>query len=104
MNTDWSDIFNGQQQWDTPVLCPIVERLAGIGESFGIAGGCECTGTVSDGLGIQCDFADECINGDPNTACGSLDFDMSLGERPGSFSTNICVDNLFDGAYPEICY
>jgi hypothetical protein len=100
-NAEWSDIFG--LDFDTTSVCPILEQFAGLGEEFGIAGGCACDGSLTEGLGIDCTFADQCLITDPTMVCGSVDFKLSLGQTPGAYSTDICVD-LTDGEYPEICY
>eukprot|EP00339_Tiarina_fusa_P000905 CAMPEP_0117082806 /NCGR_PEP_ID=MMETSP0472-20121206/58317_1 /TAXON_ID=693140 ORGANISM="Tiarina fusus, Strain LIS" /NCGR_SAMPLE_ID=MMETSP0472 /ASSEMBLY_ACC=CAM_ASM_000603 /LENGTH=979 /DNA_ID=CAMNT_0004811205 /DNA_START=157 /DNA_END=3096 /DNA_ORIENTATION=+ len=102
--TEWGEIF-GAINFETAAFCPLLEQFAGLGQDFGIVGGCTCEGSLNEGLGINCNFEDQCAPAadDGIAACGSIDFGMSLGQTPGTYSTNICVE-LSDGVYPEVCY
>ena len=106
----WGDMFGGFD-FDITAICPALEQFAGIGQSFGVAGGCTCNGDLAEGLGIDCNFENECVSDNYNSSmlpyCGSVDMDVSFGQVPNTYSTNVCAQlSSTDGddSYPEICY
>jgi len=122
----WQDFLNNITATADPTtvsVCPIVELAMGIGEAFGVAGGCTCVeddgGEVTSNgnfLQIQCAFQDLCLdNGDTsmtmttttgdNSAalCASAGLNFTVEEGTGAVTTAVCLDFPVD-VMAEVCF
>jgi hypothetical protein len=124
----WQDFLNNVTNADATTtfsVCPIVELAMGIGEAFGIAGGCTCVENGSDAgvetstnspnsfLQIQCGFQDLCLEdgttpsttGDDGSAavCASAGLNFTVEQGTGAVSTSVCLD-FTDDVLAEVCF
>lgn len=109
-NGEWADFLHGlwgEDGFGQPIqdldvtVCSILETAVGIGQSFGLAGGCYCDGSPNEDLTIQCSFL-ECVD-DSTTTCGNLALELDLTDATATVSTSACVD-LANDSYEEVCF
>lgn len=113
----WQDFLNNITSTADPTtvsVCPIVELAMGIGEAFGVAGGCTCVENGKDEgeatsnnnfLQIQCGFQDLCLdNGEESAAlCASAGLNFTVEEGTGAVTTAVCLD-FPDDTLAEVCF
>lgn len=115
-NFDWNNVNWNPDEWNgflqsllggtnggslPPMeFCPILEGAVGIGQSFGLAGGCSCDGTLGNGLSIDCKF-EECLEG--SLVCGTVGLNVTVEDSTGLVKTTVCMDTALD-QYEEICF
>jgi hypothetical protein len=103
-------------------VCPILEAVVGMGQSFGVAGKCDCEGDVTTNVEIACSF-EECValgsgvsdgvdDGSnialaeqkaAETICGSVAMNVTFGGAKGAVTTSVCADFPNSG-FQETCF
>lgn len=107
LSETWSDLVGGVGDGISTGVCTLLESAVQLTEALGAEGSCTCNTTVSEGLAIDCDFAEICVDSSngavgAESLCAAVNMTLNFDNLAG-IDNEVCMD-FFGGTHPTTCF
>jgi hypothetical protein len=103
----WTNLVGNVNEGVSEGVCTFLETAVSLTEQLGAKGSCKCGTTVSDGLVIDCDFSEICVDNTvgglaPSSLCASVNMTLNYDKLSG-VENKVCMDFKED-IHPQTCF
>jgi hypothetical protein len=107
LTQSWSNLVGSVDDGISEGVCTFLETAVSLTEELGTEGSCKCGSTVSDGLVIDCDFSEICVDNGvgsvgPDPLCATVNMTLNYDKLSG-VDSKVCMDFLGD-THPQTCF
>ncbi|KAG7354148.1 hypothetical protein IV203_003504 [Nitzschia inconspicua] len=108
LTESWTNLFGSNVMEGVPEgVCTFLETAVQLTEALGVEGSCKCGTTVSDGLIVDCDFNEICVDNSvgsvgPEPLCASVNMTLNYDNLAG-VENEVCM-NFSGDTHPETCF
>jgi hypothetical protein len=107
LTESWRNLVGNVTEGISKGVCTFLENAVSLTEQLGVDGSCACGSTVSDGLVIDCDFSEICVDNSvgsvgPAPLCASINMTLNYDKLSG-VNNEVCMDFSGD-THPQTCF
>jgi hypothetical protein len=107
LTESWTNLVGNVTQGVSEGVCTFMESAVQLTEQLGVEGSCKCGTTVSNGLVIDCDFSEICLDNGvgsvgPEPLCAGVNMTLNYDNLAG-VDNEVCMDFLGD-THPLTCF
>lgn len=103
----WTNLVGNISEGVSEGICTFLETAVQLTEELGAKGSCKCGTTVSEGLVVDCDFAEICLDNSvgsvgPEPLCAAVNMTLNYDTLAG-VENEVCMD-FFGDTHPTTCF
>jgi hypothetical protein len=106
LTQSWSSLVGNVSEGMSEGVCTFLETAVSLTEALGVEGSCKCGPTVSDGIVIDCDFSEICVDSNNmNSAaplCASVNMTLNYDKLSG-VDNKVCMD-FSEDTHSQTCF